>query len=201
MISIIGVLIALLLPAVQSSRESARRTACTNNLHQIGLALHGFHEANQCFPIGTALVGYPDGTSPSAIPANLLPTGPCRPGAFAMILSYLDQDALYQGLQMSLAMDSAANAIVGQTIVPVYLCPSSLHVYGLRKAPHSDPLANPSMQFAVIDYNGLNGAAGFFLLHRVPAGWRITAALRKPSGCSWPILSTGHRKRSTSWKR
>ena len=54
-ITIIGILVALVLPAVQAARESARRMACGNNLRQIGLAFHGYHEANECFPIGTAL--------------------------------------------------------------------------------------------------------------------------------------------------
>ena len=139
-IAIIGILIALLLPAVQASREAARRTSCGNNLHQIGLAFHGFHEANGCFPIGTALKGYPDGTNPNAIPARLLNTGPYRPGAFAMILPYLEQDALYQNLRMDLAIDEDVNVALGQTTIPTYLCPSSNHVYGLEKAPHSMPL-------------------------------------------------------------
>ena len=156
-IAIIGTLVALVLPAVQASRESARRVACGNNLRQIGLALHCFHEANECFPVGTALKGYPDGTSSNAIPASCLNTGPYRPGAFAMILPYLDQEGLYRGLRMDLAIDEDVNVALGKTIISPYLCPSSNHVYGLQKAPHSLPLADPNMQFAVIDYNGMNG--------------------------------------------
>ena len=161
-IAIIGTLIALLLPAIQASRESGRRISCGNNLHQIGLALQSFHEAHGCFPVGTALVGYPDGTNPTVVPAALLNTGPYRPGAFAMILPHLDQDALYQSLRMDLAMDQDVNVARGQTLISTYLCPSSNHVYGLQKAPHSQPLADPTMQFAVIDYNGLNGATRLF---------------------------------------
>lgn len=158
-IAIIAVLIALLVPAVQKVRESAARTQCQNNLKQIGLALQCYHDAWQHFPQGTALEGYPEGASP---PASLLNSGPYRPGVFARILPYLEQAALYQSMQIDVAMDKGANVALGRTILQVYLCPSSDRVYGMQIAPHSQPLTDPTMGFAVIDYSGLNGAIRLF---------------------------------------
>jgi prepilin-type N-terminal cleavage/methylation domain-containing protein/prepilin-type processing-associated H-X9-DG protein len=157
-IAVIGVLIGLLLPAVQSAREAARRSVCCNNLRQVGLALQSHHLAKRCFPIGTALKGVADSSSPGAASVTSLNTGPYRPGAFAMILPYLEFGALYQNLRTDLAFDEGVNASLGKTIIPVYLCPSCKHTYGLLKAPHSQPLTDSSLQFAITDYNGLNGA-------------------------------------------
>ncbi len=157
-IAITAVLIGLLLPAVQKVREAAARTTCQNNLKQIGLALQTCYDANLRFPVGTALKGYPEGTPAASVPAAALNAGPYRPGLFAALLPYLEQGNLYRGLAMDLAIDEEPNRTLGQTQIPMYVCPSNRHVYGLKKAPHSLPLADKILELAVIDYNGLNGA-------------------------------------------
>src|SRR5512135_1528420 len=80
-IAIIAVLIALLLPAVQQAREAARRSQCKNNLKQIGLAMHNYHDVANCFPVS---IGWNQNQS--------------RNGAFSdkvMMLPYLDQAPMY----------------------------------------------------------------------------------------------------------
>jgi prepilin-type N-terminal cleavage/methylation domain-containing protein/prepilin-type processing-associated H-X9-DG protein len=157
-VAVIAVLIGLLVPAVQNVREAAARAQCQNNLKQIGLALQSYHNVNQAFPAGTALKGYPDGTPATAIPATLPNTGPYRPGPFAALLPFIEQENLYRGLAQEAAIDEEPNRTLGQTQVSLYLCPSAQHVYGLQVAPHSQPLTDPTLPLAVNDYNGLNGS-------------------------------------------
>src|ERR1700736_1125174 len=88
-IAIIAVLVALLLPAVQKVREAASRTQCTNNLKQIGVALHSYHDTNKLFP-----PGYVDGnTVASSTPDN--DVGPGW-GWCSFLLPYLEQTAVYK---------------------------------------------------------------------------------------------------------
>ena len=152
-----AVLVGLLLPAVQKVRESAARAKCTNNLKQIGLALHNFHAAHGHFPLGTTLVGDVDDIAPRIVPPATLNTGRYRPGLFAHILPFFEQEALYRQLNLATAIDAEPNQSVGQIQVSLYLCPSATHRYGLTKAPHSLPLADPTLELAVNDYSGLNG--------------------------------------------
>jgi prepilin-type N-terminal cleavage/methylation domain-containing protein/prepilin-type processing-associated H-X9-DG protein len=111
-IAIIGLLIALLLPAVQKVREAAARLQCGNNLKQIGLACHGFHDAKKAFPTGyLASVPYVDGETDTA-PGW---------GWAAFILPFLEQDVVFTQLDFKQPVQTSA-AI--QMLLPVYLCPS-----------------------------------------------------------------------------
>ena len=116
-IAIIAVLIALLLPAVQQAREAARRSQCKNNLKQMGLAMHNYHDVYNMFPMGAC--ARPNGTGgPPGFGIDI------SIGAFASILPYLDQANLKNLYNDSIAWEGQTHA-VGTAIVPVFLCPSS----------------------------------------------------------------------------
>ena len=123
-IAIIGVLIALLLPAVQAAREAARRAQCTNNLKQLGLALHNYHSTQNAFPLG----GSPAPTSGSLICCSQGGWGSW--GAQAMLLPYLEQVAVYNAANFNLVMrgdgySEVINTTSTQSRIGSFLCPSS----------------------------------------------------------------------------
>lgn len=114
-IAIIAVLIALLLPAVQQAREAARRSQCVNNLKQLGLALHNYHDTFNVFPPGWIgvqnNVSHMEGNSGFAWGAHLLPQ--------------IDQGPLYSRLNFNReCYDPAFNSLALTTVLPAFRCPS-----------------------------------------------------------------------------
>src|SRR4051794_33117523 len=125
-IAIIGVLIALLIPAVQAAREAARRIQCTNNLKQIGLGLHNYEAIAGAFPPSIVLAG--TGNTASWV------------GGWSVhgrILPFMEQGALFNSANFSLNKEEPENATVIVQSVSVFLCPSeikpapSTHDYGI----------------------------------------------------------------------
>jgi prepilin-type N-terminal cleavage/methylation domain-containing protein/prepilin-type processing-associated H-X9-DG protein len=109
-IAIIGVLIALLLPAVQAAREAARRMQCVNNLKQIGLALHNYHDVHGRFPLGSIQV-----TTPS---------GAYRQPFLSALLPFLEQRNLYDSFNYNLSFQVDENGTTRSSRVNVFNCPS-----------------------------------------------------------------------------
>jgi prepilin-type N-terminal cleavage/methylation domain-containing protein/prepilin-type processing-associated H-X9-DG protein len=114
-ITIIGILIALLLPAVQSAREAARRMQCSNNLKQIGLALHNYHAAQGILPYGSGYRGYREDGSEGGV----------RGGNWVIfLLPYLEQQALYDEFDLNAWLTDPVNADAAATPVAALICPT-----------------------------------------------------------------------------
>jgi len=165
-IAIIAILIALLLPAVQQAREAARRTQCKNNLKQIGLALHNYHDVHNGFPIGN-MIAYGHG-----------------PTAWIGMLPYVEQASLFSQLDFSTTVPtgswwfgSAAASINAATLsgkkVPGYICPSM--TLPTLRTPYGTPANSPMRGSYVLlegavglsqvqnDGNGIRSTGGSFL--------------------------------------
>jgi prepilin-type N-terminal cleavage/methylation domain-containing protein/prepilin-type processing-associated H-X9-DG protein len=131
-LAIIGILVSLLLPAVQAVREAARRMQCQNNLHQIGIALHNYHAAFRKFPPGGIQVRpeVPDGK---------------QLAWSAFVLPFLEESAAYVQVDFEYAFDDPENAQAAAAVIETYLCPST---------PRSSPLNRGR---GATDYGGIYG--------------------------------------------
>lgn len=146
-VAIIGTLIALLLPAVQAARESGRRTACQNNLRQIGLALANFEAARGKFPPGKKW------SAPRSDPSSF------DYAWSSMILGYLDEEAMRVQIDFQRPLTDAVNLPAASSVIPIYLCPSAATIdehrsqdgrlFGLG--------GQPGEGLACIDYLGVSG--------------------------------------------
>jgi len=119
-IAIIAVLIALLLPAVQAAREAARRSQCTNNMKQIGLGLHNYHQSVGSFPPGNGM------SSPAT--AYTTYAGWTEWGPLAMMLPYMEQQPIYNSINFNFCggfhYGAACNLTAWTKVISTYICPS-----------------------------------------------------------------------------
>lgn len=182
---ILALLMGLALPAVQAAREAARRTRCQNNLYQIGLAIHGYHDANNCFPPASTTDWSP-GHGPRGYG-----------GLFSIhlrVLPYLDQGGVYNAINFDVgtwgydgpggffdpAEVNGANVSAFQTTVGVFLCPSD---GGQAQVPGNSYRGCQGIggEYAMLveapdSANGLFPIVGHVTMHRVPDGLSHTAA-------------------------
>lgn len=115
-ITMLAGLISLFLPAVQASREAARKATCASHLRQIGLALNSYHGAQAAFPTGCVDWRPWGNTSNRQVAWS------------ALILPFLEEQHVYDLLDLNKAFDDIANALAAATPIAVFRCPSSLHV-------------------------------------------------------------------------
>jgi prepilin-type N-terminal cleavage/methylation domain-containing protein/prepilin-type processing-associated H-X9-DG protein len=158
-IAIIGILVALLLPAVQAAREAARRMQCSNNCKQIGLALHNYHDTFKSFPMSW-YIDIP-GLSPGKSQFNGEPWG-------VSILPFIEQQPLHDQYNHNvLASDqtSPANVAVIQTKLSAYVCPSAPGGVNRKYTFDANSAGLPftATDLAPSDYLATSGVRGVFV--------------------------------------
>jgi len=164
-IAIIAILIGLLLPAVQKVREAAARMKCGNNLKQIGIAMHSFHDARGGLPA----YGFDFATSPN--PANAYGAQTQGHSALAQILPYIEQDNILKISRQEWSVIDPANlppefnpgvpgqSRAGQAKIPIYLCPSAPDKGVVNYGPilYSDPATTVVVPLGGTDYSVIEG--------------------------------------------
>lgn len=152
-IAIIGILVALLLPAVQAARESARSMSCKNNLHQIGIALHNLHDLQGSLPAGWSSSGGPEDLPGWGWLAHTLPT--------------MEAGNLYDQTNRSLGIADPANQAAREAVIAAFICPSDPEQKiillgddsggGNPSSPNHDKQGAPMFKVSRSNYIGMFG--------------------------------------------
>jgi prepilin-type N-terminal cleavage/methylation domain-containing protein/prepilin-type processing-associated H-X9-DG protein len=174
-IAILAVLIGLLLPAVQKAREAAARAQCKNNLHQMALALHGYHDAYRALPAGVT----------AGATANFL-------SFHVDILPYLEQENLYRQFNLSQRYDAAGNLALGLVKVPNYQCPSATQLYTLSSSEYAG-----GQKTWTNHYYGVAGPLGINPQSGAPYAYLVT---NQGNEATQGVLGLGTRTRLTDVK-
>lgn len=161
-IAIIAILVALLLPAVQQAREAARRSSCKNNLKQIGLALHNYHDTFSVLPPGYIVRNV---ATTAMASMETMQNGP----GFAwgtMLLPSLEQAPLYDSMNFNLNAHESPNIDFADTVISAFVCPSD-------PAPSSFSVQDGSSntyQLATANYVGVIGYGNISMMPGKPMG-------------------------------
>ena len=174
-IAIIGILVAMLLPAVQAAREAARRMQCSNKIKQIGLAAQMADQAQGCMPpLGAQLDGYdidPEINTPYR--------GVLGATVFYWLLPYLEEKAIYdEGQQMGTTHISESNSLtshVFDTVTPTFLCPSNTH--------HNNGFAKDDGTYPIAAKSGLDWAVSCYAANYLVFG--------EPEAATWQLRIQG----------
>lgn len=142
-IAIIGILVALLLPAVQAAREAARRAQCSNNLKQMGIAVLNYENTRKTFPPGST-------TKSTAINSDYMSTWSIH------LLPYLEEQALFDSWRQTQPLHHAQNQQIRERFVTAYLCPSDIRTNELGKPESGD--AGLNLFWAPGSYRANSGA-------------------------------------------
>jgi prepilin-type N-terminal cleavage/methylation domain-containing protein/prepilin-type processing-associated H-X9-DG protein len=193
-IAIIAVLIGLLLPAVQKVREAAQRTQCLNNLKQIGLALHNYHDANGSFPSGHKVTTTdPTNDGVALFYANWA----------VLILPFIEQQNLYQQFDPTVTIFNAKNKLVRETYVSTYTCPADITANQILTPESAPGSGGGGVAFMTGSYRGMGGvsATGFDQWAGYPSevlvNFRTRAGLRGMFHTDWPGGPIGPEKMSS----
>lgn len=148
-IGIVATLLALVLPAIQTAREAARRTHCSNNLRQLGLAAHTYHASHRTFPVGCY---------------KLPKKAPPLHAWCTQLLPYLDENATWRAYTFSQKCDASANRTATSQVLPVLLCPSTARKPTDRSGDtagdrNGNGLYDAGDYMAATDYGGIEGSA------------------------------------------